>query len=495
MLYQHMLYERVPPARRTQLHRRIGARLEAAYRQDTSEVAAALAVHFVQGRDPVKAVAYLTQAANIAIRRFGYHEAILHLTQALSILHALPETTERDQQELFLQLTLFGPLIALKGYGAAAGRNTLDRARERSEKGGDTSLEASLLSASGAVATLRAELPAARAAGERALQLARTTSDSIQLTYASLTLGQALLYQGELIEAQRILSQGIALPHPPHYDPYGTIMDPWIACLSVQALNLGFRGCPDQGRACADEAVQHARQLDHPYTIAFALSIACTLRVLCGEHDAARALADAEIALAHEHGFSYFETLGRTLLGWSLMREGRRSEGTTLTRQGLATQRELEMECGRPIFLIFIAEALGNEGNGDEGLIVLEEAEGTMQRSGELLCEAPLYCIRGKLLLQRQQASARRRANTPRGNNPSEDEAEACLHYAIAVARRQDAKWLELYSANTLSRLWLQQGKKVQARQLLAELYAWFTEGFDTVDLQEAKALIDELSH
>lgn len=485
-----------PPPRRVQLHKRIGARLEAAYGQETGEIAAALAVHFVQGRNPAKAVAYLTQAANTAIRRFGYQEAISQLTQALRILRTLPETTERDQQELFLQLTLFGPLIALKGYGAAAVRDTLQRAQVLSKKADDTSLQASLLSASGVVAMLRAELPAARTAGEQALRLAHAAGDSIQLIYASLTFGQALLYQGELTEAQHVLSQGIAFPHPPHYNPYGTLMDPWIACLSDQALTLGLRGYPDQGQAGADEAIQHARQLGHPYTIAFALSVACTLRFLRREQEKAQALAEAEIVLTREHGFPYLETLGMTLLGSILMRQGRRSEGIALTREGLATQRDLGMEYGRPIFLIFVAEALGSEGNSNGGLAVLTEAEEAMRCSGELLYEAPLYWMRGKLLLsQRGTGSAKpRRAHARRGTKLAKDEAEACLHHAVAVARRQRAKWLELYATNTLSRLWLRQGKKAQARQLLTELYAWFTERFDTADLQEAKALLEALA-
>jgi predicted ATPase len=237
-----------------------------------------------------------------------------------------------------------------------------------------------------------------------------------------------------------------------------------------------------------------AQGLSHPFSLAFALNFSAALHQFRGEGQAAQERADAAVALCAEQGFPFWLAMGTILQGWVLAEQGEAEKGIAQIRQGLTSYRATGAELFRPHFLALLAEACGKGRQTEEGLSAVAEALDGVHQTGERYYEAELYRLKGELSLQSEVRSPKSEIpNTqPLTPNP-QPEAEACILKAIEIARKQQAKSLELRAVMSLSRLWQAQGKKDEARQMLAEIYGWFTEGFDTKDLQEAKALLDSL--
>ena len=219
--------------------------------------------------------------------------------------------------------------------------------------------------------------------------------------------------------------------------------------------------------------------MSHPYSLAIALASATAVHQLRRERHAAQERAEAERALCSEQGFPLFLAWGTILQGWAVAEQGQGEEGIAQIRQGLAAWRSTGAELIRSNFLALLAAEYGNVGQAKEGLTVLAEALAIVCHSGERNYQAELYRLKGELLLQQSQENC--------------SEAEACFQQALAIARQQQAKSWELRAATSLAHLWQQQGKTTEARDLLAPVYEWFTEGFDTADLKDAKALLDVL--
>jgi predicted ATPase len=253
-----------------------------------------------------------------------------------------------------------------------------------------------------------------------------------------------------------------------------------VICRSYAAWTLWYLGYPDQGLARNDEAVTLAQQSANPYSLAYALSWAAVFHQFCREGRAAQERAEAAISLATEQGFPLWRAAGSILRGWALVHQGQAREGVEQIRQGLMAFRATGSELLRPYWLAFLAEAYGTMGQPVAGLTVLAEALTLTDKTSERWYEPELYRLKGALLLQ-QSAD-------------NHEEVQACFHHALEIARAQQAKSLELRAATSLSRLRQQQGKRNEAGQLLAEVYSWFTEGFDTTDLREAKVLLDQLA-
>ncbi len=240
-------------------------------------------------------------------------------------------------------------------------------------------------------------------------------------------------------------------------------------------------GYPAQALNRSHEALTLAQELAHPFSLAFALFSAALCHHLRREGPAVQERAEALIALSSEQGFTAFVAWGTMLRGWALVEQGEVEEGMAQTRQGLAALRATGVEVIQVQWLLLLAEVYGKGGQDDEGFTVLAEALAMVRKNGTLVREAELYRLKGELTLQ--QSSVQRLGS----------EAEEYFLKAVEIARKQQAKSLELRAVMSLSRLWQQQGKKEEARQLLAEIYGWFSEGFDTKDLQEAKVLLQDL--
>jgi predicted ATPase len=337
---------------------------------------------------------------------------------------------------------------------------------------------------------LRVELQTARELGEQLLTLAQHIGDPALFLEAHYTLGNTLNYMGEFAAAQAHLEQGIALydpqQHRSHAVRYG--QDPGVVCRSYAALTLWYLGYPDQALQRSHEALALARELEYPYSLALALYFAALLHQFRRERQRTQERAEAAIALASEGGFTVVVAGGTFLRGWALTErsptpgagQGQGEAGLAQMHQGLAAFHATGAETFRPYFLSLLAAASAQVGRREEGLTLLAEALAVTNEKGERRCEAELHRLKGLLLLARTTGQ--------------DTEAETCFRQALDIARRQQAKSWELRAAMSLSRLWQRQDKRDAARELLAEVYGWFTEGFDTADLQEAKALLTELA-
>jgi predicted ATPase len=415
----------------------------------------------------------------------------------LDLLKALPDTLERAQQELALHISLGTPLIAIKGWAAPEVENAYTRARALCHQVGETAQLFPVLLGLGNFYLGRGEYKTARELAEQLLALARSTQDCVFLPEVHYVLGLALYILGEFVPAREHLEQGIALYDPQqhrfHTFLYG--VDSKMGCLSYTAQTLRELGYSDQALKRSQETLTFAHELSHPFSLAWAFVSAARFHQFRQEVQLAQEQAEAAIALSTEQGFPSWLAWGTILRGWALAEQGWGEEGIAQIQQGLAAFRASEIKFFRSYSLALLAEAYGKGGQPQHGLPLLSEALDVVGKTGECFYEAELYRLKGELTLQRQfkvPSSEFEVPNTQHLTPRTQAEAEACFLKAIDIARQQQAKSLELRATVSLARLWQQQGKTVEARQTLAEIYGWFTEGFDTADLKDAKALLDE---
>jgi predicted ATPase len=525
-LYQEVLYDRVTRGRRIKLHRKIGERQEAGYGERRGEIAGELAIHFERGRDYRRAVQYLQQAAENALRRCAYQETISNLTKALELLKTVPDTPERAQQELTLHMTLGTALVMTKGYAAPEVGTVYSRARELCRQVGETPQLFPVLWGLWVHYFVRGDFRTVRDLSEQLLRLARNAQDPALLLEAQVALGLTSVCLGEVAPALTYLEQGIALYDPQQHRAHAFVygQDPGMVCLSWAAWALWLLGYPDQALKRTHEALALAQELAYPFSSAYALGLAAVLHQLRREGQQAQERAEEIISLATEQGFALWLAAGNVFRGWALADQGQEAAGMAQLSQGLAAWQATGAGIFQSYGLALLTEACGKGSRTDEGLAALNGALTIVENSGERWWEAELQRLKGQLTLQskasqkqvqgesktsRRQGQGKARARPGQGQDKSEDantqhptpstpaeaEAEACFVKAIEIARRQGAKLLELRATVSLARLWQQQGKQHAARNTLSEIYGWFTEVFDTKDLQEAKALLEELSH
>jgi class 3 adenylate cyclase/predicted ATPase len=486
-LTQEVAYNSLLIERRKELHEHTARAIEELFHSRLEDHHNELAQHYSRSGNTQKAVEYLQLAGQQAVQHSAYAEAISHLTTALDLLQTLPDSLARTQQELTLQIALGAPLQVTKGPATPEVERVYTRARELCRQVGETPQLFPVLRGLLLISIVRAEAWTGRELGEQLLSLAQRTQDPALLLEAHHSLGTALYFLGEFAPAREHLEQGIILYDPQQHRSLASLYgyDPGVACLSGISRALWTLGYPDQSLKKSHEALILAQELSYPQSLASALFAAGLLRHFRREGQAAQEQAEALIALSREHGFAFHLATGSILRGWALAEQGQEEGGIAQMRQGLAAERATGAELGRPHWLALLAEAYGKVGQAEEGLTALAEALAAVNKTGGRFHEAELYRIKGELTLA--QSSVQRLASSV------QKEAEECFLKAIEIARRQQAKSWELRAVMSLARLWQQQGKKEEARQMLAEIYNWFTEGFDTADLQDAKALLEEL--
>ena len=488
-LYPQTVGEGWPAARRRQLHQRVGESKEAAFGSRRVEIAAELAVHFEEARDVPRAVHYLGQAAQKALRRSAGREASDLLTRALERLETLPEAPERAQQELSLQVSLAAALLMSQGYTAPEVKRAYDRAHALCEQIGESPYLFPALFGLFRFELTQGEPQEARALAEPLLRLAQAQPDPLLLPAAHSALGSALFHLGEPAAARIQVEQGLHAYDRHEQEAlilqYG--QDVGVMCLHYARLALQVLGYPNQALAHSEEALALAEALSHPFILAHELAISAFFYQLRREGRTAQARAEAAIALVNEQGFSpLWGAQGTLVRGWALSEEGQAEEGIAHMHHALDVLQTLGFHLRRPYNLGLLAEALGKAGRVPEGLGVLAEALATGHRTGERSHEAELYRLQGELTLEPLKSGI--------SGVDREPEAEACFLKAIETARQQGAKLFELRAVMSLTRLRMRQGKKQEARMQLAEVYGRFTEGFDTQDLQQARALLTTLA-
>jgi predicted ATPase len=442
-------------------------------------------------------VQYLWQAAKNVRRRHALQEAVALLSKGLELLKLLPDTPERAQQELTLRIALGVPLLMTKGYAAPEVEHTYARARELCQQLGESPQLLPALAGLFQFYFVRAELQTARELGKQLLTLARRQHDPVFLARAHMSLGLPLFGLGEFALARAHLEQGAALYDPQqHGSPVFRAVQDRIVILSYAAAALWQLGYPDQALERSHEAIALARELSHPFSLAVALDLASWFHQFRREWQAVQEQAEAAITLSTDHGFSYWLAVGTILRGWARAEQGYGEEGLGQMRQGLAACRPTRAELAWPHWLALLADVYEKRGQTQEGLATVAEALVHVEKTGERWYEAELHRLKGELTLQQfnVQGSTSKIDNPHSALRTLQSEAEECFHRAIAIARQQQTKSFELRATLSLARLWRQQGKKKQAQRMLADIYGWFTEGLDTVDLREARALLTALS-
>ncbi len=495
-LIQETAYQSLLRSTRQQHHQRIAQVLEERFPELCETQPELLAHHYTEAGLLAQAISYWQRAGQRAIERSAPLEAIAHLSKGLEVLGTLSDTPERAQQELGLQIALGQAWMASRGQGVPEVERAYTRARELCRQVGESPELFPVLWGLWRFYLVRAEYQTARELAEQCLSLAQRDHDPALLLVAHHALGITVYFLGEVTLARAHLEQGMALydlqQHQHLAFRYG--MDLGVWCLSYGAWPLWLLGYPEQALQRSQEALTLARQLAHPLSLAAALSYAAIVHYFRREWHAAQEQAEAGMALSSERGFPQFFAVGMMTRGWALALQGQGEEGIAQLHQGLAAFRAAGAELDRPRSLTLLVEAYGKRGQIEEGLTILAEALATAHNTGERWWEAELHRLQGELLLQSNvQGPMSNVEKMALGTHSPAREAESCFQQALAIARQQQAKSLELRAATSLSRLWQQQGKRAEARELLTSIYGWFTEGFDTADLQEAKGLLAAL--
>jgi class 3 adenylate cyclase/predicted ATPase len=488
-LVQDAAYASLLKSTRQQYHRQVAQLLEARFPDTVAAEPELLAHHYTEAGCHAQAVGYWQQAGTQALQRSANVEAIAHVQRGLALLTTLPDTPQRTQHELDL-LTILGPaLLATKGYAAQEVLQAYMRARALCQQVSETPEHFSVLYGLWVFYSARSEHQTAMELGEQCLRLAQHVQDAALLLMAHLAIGISWFYLGNPTLACTYLERTIALYDPAHHHvlAYRYAGDPAILGLGYSAWPLWLRGYPAQARMQSARALSLAQQLTHPYTLARTLYYDALLCQLRRDVPAVRDQADAAITMATAQRFALVRAAGSILRGWAIAVQEHNTEGLVQIQQGLDMYRSTGAEFQRPHFLTLLAEASGLLGQPEGGLAALEEALTLMEKTGERYYEAELHRQRGELLLLREAKSH------PAQDSREQHEAETCFQHALDVARQQQAKSLELRAALSLARLWQRQGRRAEAYDLLASVYGWFSEGFDTADLTDAKALLDEL--
>ncbi len=480
-LIQDTAYQSLLKSKRQQLHQQIAQMLEAQFSDTKETQPELLAHHYTEAGFIEQAIPYWQKAGERATQRSAYVEAIAHLTKGLEILKTLPDSSKRVQQELFLQTTLGQALADIKGFAASEVEAAYARALELSRRVGETPQLFPVLQGLRAFYVSRAEYRVAHKLGEQFLSLAQNLQDPALLLQAHQGLGSPLCMSGEFAAALEHFDQAIAFYNPTQHR---SLTFPKVYSQNMGAYALLALGYPTQAQKRNHEALTSARELSRPFERAYSLFHTAIFHLYLREGPAAKELSEEALTLATDLGFSMIAAWATTTLGWALTEQGKMEEGIDQMRQGLTALRSTGAEVSLPILLGETAEACGKAGRTGEGLELLAEALATVHKTGEGFFKAELYRLKGELTFQLQVESHKSKV----------EETEEYFLEAIKVARRQQAKFWELRASTSLARLWRQQGKLDAARTMLADVYNWFIEGFDTKDLQEAKTLLDELS-
>ena len=483
-LFKHALvqdtdYESLLRSRRQALHLDIAKALDETLPETVESQPELLAHHYTEAGLTEQAIDYWRKAGEQALRRAANVEAINHLMKGWELLQSLPETRERDQQELPLQLTLGPAFMTARGQGASEVGEAYARARELGHRLGDTQQHFRAVWGSWRHRFMLSEHTRARELGAECLELAEDAGETAFILGALFACGGSLLLMGDLSAARGHLERAIALHDDEEHRALGFLYghDPGPSNLSYMSWLLWLSGYPEQSVASGRAGLDMAKASHHPLTTAMVHMYSGISYGLCRNWSAVRSVATAAIDLAEAQGLPQVLTYASVLHGRALVEAGDFEHGIPQIEQAIAQRKAIDVRAARLFELAQLAEAYGKADRTDEGLGVvveaLEHAEGTSE--GFHLPE--LHRLKGLLLLGQGQAAT-----------------ERCFHQAIEIARRQKSLSLELRAATSLGELWRDQGRTDAARDLLAPIYGRFTEGFETPDLKDAKALLNELA-
>jgi predicted ATPase len=482
-LTQEVAYNSILIERRKLLHERAGQALESIFAGQLDDHLNELARHYKRADNIRKAIEYSGRAGLQAIQRCANADAIGVVGDAIDLVQRLPETPERIERELFLQLTMGPALFAVKGWGSPEAVRAYTRASELCERLDNPPELFPTLFGMYFARLLRGEFRTAYEVADELMRRAQAANDPAVLLYAHHALGQVLYYMGNVRAGHTHLQRAVSLYDPAVHSRLTsryTGIDEKVHSQGVAAWSLWQLGYPEQAMTTARQVLAWAQELSHPYSLVFAEYIFSNLIEVLTQRDvhAAQERAETVIAMCEEYGFPDFAAFMTIERGWAIAQQGRGEEGVIRMRDALKTLPVRGVELERPRYLCLLAEACVTSGKLDDGLNALSEALLQIEEQENRIYEAEVRRLKGELQLQRDLDAAR---------------ASQCFQSAIEVARRQSAKSMELRATTSLARLLASQGRGAEARTMLAEIYGWFTEGFDTADLKQAKALLEQL--
>jgi tetratricopeptide (TPR) repeat protein len=483
-LYPETLAAGVPARRRADSHLRIGTVLERAHGRRSGELGAELALHFEEGGDRARAVRYRRLAAQTAAGRRALVEVEAHLEKGLALLEGLPASPERDHEELLLQTMVGSVRMATRGYAAPEAGRAYARALELSREAPHTPWTFRVLWGLWTFNTFRGELDRALELAEQNRVIAEARGDRLMRLVAHQGLWTTHFFRGELAAALHHLDEG-----EPLYEPIadaGTALiyglDAKVSALSHRAYVVWALGGIDQAVEVSRQAVEHARVLGYPMTLASAMIFAAWIRYCRREPDACFEEAEAVIAHATEHGLPYWMPIALELRGWALVERGEIERGIGDLEHGLGSWTA-GAGLGRSRHLANLAAAKVRAGRLDQARALLEECKALATATGERYHEPEIHRLDAELVLAEAGSADR----APPG---ARERAEALLHAAIECAGRQGSRTLELRALTALARLCRRGARARQVRTRLVELLACFSEGFETADLQEPRRLV-----
>jgi predicted ATPase len=466
---------------RQQLHAQIAEALEAQSPELMDSQPALLAQHYSQAGLVEKSVAFWGRAGHRSAARSAMAEAAAQFRKGLDQLPRLLDTPGRQRQELEFQIALGAALQAVKGFGAPETGNAYARARELWEQLGSPSEFLGVPFGQSVYYVIRGELDLALRLDEDLLSLSRQRNDPVGILLGHASFGRNLMYAGRFKSSRPHLEEALPLLSDPQCQRLlddQAAMRPQVVSQATLGYVLFFLGYPDQALARSKAAISEARRLAHSPSLAVTLGCGTMLLLLSGENALLGEWIDQMVAVASEQGFAFWRAYGTICHGWINVKKGNVTEGISLLRSGLAAYRATGAETYMPHHTALLARACEIAGQVEEALAQVDEALQIVERTGERWFEAELNRHKGQLLLRQENTQA----------------AEELYGNALSIAEEQEAKLWELRAAANLARLRRDQGRPAEARDLLSPVYGWFTEGFDTPDLKEAKALLDALA-
>jgi len=465
---------------RQQMHAQIAEALETQSREVMENQPEILAQHYAEAGLVEKSVACWGKAGRSSAARSAMAEAAAQLQKGLDQLALLPDTRERQRQELEFRSSLGAALHAVKGYAALETGKAYARARELWEQLGSPTEFLQIPYGQSNYHMGRGELDLARRLDEHLLRLSRERNDSAGLVLGHLSSGRDLMLVGRFTSSRSHFEEVIKLYNPNSHRSFShqEANYPHVASQAYSAIVLFCLGLADQALAQSSAAIAEALRLAHPPSLALSLSLGTLPLALAGDNLALDKRADQLVKVATEQGFPVWRAVGTVHRGWVMVGNGDVAEGVSLLRSGSAAYRATGTEMWTTHFLALQARACEIAGQNEDALTMLDEGLQIVERTGGRWLAAELERLKGQFMLRQ-------------GHSES---AEELYRKALSIADGQEAKLWELRASVSLARLRRDQGRRPEARDLLAPVYGWFTEGFDTADLKEAKALLDELA-
>jgi len=475
-LTQEVAYNSLLSERRKLIHHQTARAIEALYAERLEDRYGELAHHYGRAADSRKAARYLALAAAQALERSANAEALAHAEAGLKLIETLPDDPDRGELELDLRLSLGPALRLVKGLADEEAEAALSRACELCRRLGRIRSLPGALGELSVYHSVRGERQKALEYEQEALAIARQLNDPVEEALILSRIGSTSWVLGNLAGARESLEKALAMCATLPASRSTRIAR--MNSLSFSCMPLWQLGFPEQASRRCGEALSFAQQSGVPGLLAVFLSAIARVAIECGRHGPAREQVERLAGLVAEHQLVRISDLVPLLKGWLLVRENKPEEGIALIREANAMFDASDVKTGRSFRACVLAEAYVGAGRLKDGSAVLDEASRASERDGERNYDPELLRLRGELL-RRERSDA--------------SEAETCLRQAADQARHMSAKSFELRATISLARLLQKQGRRDEAHAMLADIYNWFTEGFDTADLKDAKALLDEL--